>query len=295
MANPYNAQPVMLGATPKEGPKSVAWSVDFTSVQQYMFDLTSIQMGTGISMVQTLYVDNSQASVPFIMLVSTTNQRVEIPPYSCAYVPLVATNKLAVTMQSSSGLVIPIQALNIAMNAAVWSVNGTPQVVSGAMQVQDVLLESAVSGGKFNVAAQVLSGDGATYKPVIGATRAYGTSITTAGATNTLVAGTAGLGWEIQAIELGFSPDSIMAAAGENTVSLYENTTLIWSSARVYLPASAPTFAAGAAPLIVSRIEGIQLTSKVSGSSINGGLLTALTGGVARINIVYGLSPFVGG
>jgi hypothetical protein len=293
-AGTYNANQVMLGAVPKEGPKSVAWNVDFTAQTLYQFDLTAIQFNTGLSMIQTLYVDNSKSSVPLFVTCSTTNQTIGVPPQSYAYIPLVLTNKVAVTLQSTSGQVIPVQALNIAMNAAVWSVNGAPVVTNGLLQVQDSILESAVSSGKFNVTPLQLTGDGVTYAPVMLDTRMVSVNIA-ATSTTTIFSAGAGVGWAVKSIDILLSPDAVQGTAGENAVNLFENATKIASTGIFVAPAAAPTFATAVGPLQLLRKENINLTSKVAGSTFGASLNGTLTAGAVTINVTYAISPFIGG
>jgi hypothetical protein len=290
----YSGNQVMLGATPKEGPMAVAWNVDFTANTQYVFDLTAIQQQARISMIQTLFLDNSLSSVPLFVVCATSNQSIEIPPNSQAYMPVVLTNKISVTLSSTSGRVIPIQALNIAMNAAVWSVNGTPTVTNGAMIVSDPILEAAVSSGKFVTTPMQLSGDGATYAPVSLDTRMVSVNIAAVTSTAVITAPT-GSGWVVKSIDILLSPDAVQATSGENSVILLENATVIARSGIAMVPASAPTFAAAAAPLALLRKEGINLTSKVVASTLNVQMGNALTAGAATVNVTYALTPFVGG
>lgn len=292
--NPYGSMQVMLGAVPKEGPKVVSFNIDFSAGQQYKFDLTALQQNANISMIQTLFVDNSQSTVQLTMVMDTTNQRIIIPPQAQAYVPCILTNKIGVTIQSTSGLVIQCQALNIAMNMSVWNVNAAPTATGGILQVQDLALEAGMNGSQMNTAPRVLSGDGATYKQLFGATRFV--SVDTVNTASTaLIAATAGFGWEVSSLDLSFTPDAIMAAAGRCQIVLLENATVIARSSWVALPNAAPTFTAGAAPLVALRMNGLQLTSKISGSALNVQVSTALTGGLATARAEYGLSPFIGG
>jgi hypothetical protein len=291
----YNANQVMLAAAPREGPMVVSWNVDFTAQTAYTFDLTSIQSLGRISMVQTIFVDNSQSSVPLYMYMATTNQRIIIPPQSQAYMPCVLTNKIAVVLQSTSGLVIPIQALNVAMNATVWSVNGAPTVVNGALQVADTIMDSTVNGGRVSTTSALLSGDGLTYMPVSGDTRMFSVDLTTAAVGNVFTTVGAGLGWVVKSIDIMLSPDATLAAAGEVRVALLESGTAIANSGTAYLPGSAPTLAAGVAPLVLMRKEGINLTSKTANTQLQAQLSAALTAGRCTVNVTAAVSPYVGG
>lgn len=287
-----NAQQASLGATPKEGPLAVPFNIDFTAQQQYVFDLTAIQQQAKLSMVQTIYVDNSLSSTPISLVMANSYQRITIPPFSQAYVPVVLTNKIAVTFQSASGLVIPIIALNIAMNATVWSTSGSPSFdpTTGALMVSDPILEAVTNGQFLRAQGFTTYGDGTVEPEFTGSKAASGLILTAAAVT--LFTGIPG--WILKSLSVRARPNTTIAAAGIVTLSLAEsgggNVIAVGS---VFVPTAVPTGLTGSLPVI--DLQSVSITSKVTTSNLT---LTAsaavLTGGFDW-TVTYAQTAFVGG
>jgi hypothetical protein len=282
-------QKASLGVSPKEGPVTIPLNIDFTAQSSYQFDATYIQQKGYVSLLQSIYVDNSLANVPFIMQVATTNQIVKVPAYSEAYIPLPITNKLALNFSSGSGLVIPVQLMNIAINATVWSVNNPPSTNgSGALIVSDAALEAGVVSGYYQ-SLQFEEASGNAIMPQVAGTKLITGVLSTATAT-TLFTGAPG--FQLTNLQVFASPNAILAAAGPITVTASESGVGNIAQGLAFLPTTAPTGLTGAVPIINIATK---YTSKGSASNLQLTLSAVPTGGEVYYNAAYALTAFVGG
>jgi hypothetical protein len=144
-----NPQKVNNGIAPKEGRLTVPFNIDFTAISSYTVDLTAIQqMQQRISFVQSVFVDNSQSTVDLVLTLSTTQQRIIVPANSQAYLPMLLSLQNSLLVQSSSGIVIPLQFMNFAIAPCVWStLNPLNGGTGGAIPVSDAALEATVANG----------------------------------------------------------------------------------------------------------------------------------------------------
>jgi hypothetical protein len=285
-----NPQQVGLGATPKEGPMAIPFAIDFTVNQTYTMDLTAIQQLARISIIQTLYVDNSLSTVPLTVLCATTQQKLTVAPGSQAYISVVLSNKLALTILSTSGLVIPVIALNIAMNTYQWQ-SGAPAFnpTTGALIVSDPILEAAVAGSYFQTREYQTAGDGSIIAVYAGTKAVTGLVTTTAAATIL----TGAPGWILTSINVAALPNSTLAAAGELTATLAESGGSTIAVGDVFLPTAAPTGLTGKVTMI--NMESVNITSKIATSNLTLTLSAAPATGGVRYYATYAPTNFVGG
>lgn len=285
-----NPQKNSLGAAPAEGPMVVPVFVDFTAVTSYKLDLTYIQQQGRLSMIQTIYVDNSLNAQPITIITDTVNQSVRIPAYCQAYIPLAVTNKMAITLNSTGAVVVPVHVLNVAMNAAVWVAGQNPPVVSptGAITVTDTILESGVVGGYYQ-AEQFEMASGGVLMPQAAGTKLI-TGVLSATTAATLFTGAPG--FQLTNLQVFASPDAILGAAAKITVTAAESTVGNIAQGAAFLPTVAPTGLTGAIPIINIAPK---YTSKVTGTNLTLTLSAVPTGGNVYYNAAYSLLPFIGG
>ena len=112
---------------PPEGPKSVLISLDFTVTSSYLIDFTQAYMSTSISLVQSVYVDNSQNPDPLSITVAGTQQQITAAPGSQGTYPVIAAIRPKITCQSSGGVLVNLIFLNVPLPAATWQ----PHPISG--------------------------------------------------------------------------------------------------------------------------------------------------------------------
>jgi hypothetical protein len=110
---------------PKEGPKCVNLPLDFTEQTEITVDFTMASMQAIISLVQTLWVDNSQSAFPIEFTVTGTGQVIRVPAGAMAVLPVIAIAKPKIVVDSASGLIIPVLFLNVPLPSAVWSLSNT--------------------------------------------------------------------------------------------------------------------------------------------------------------------------
>lgn len=285
-----NPTQVGLGATPKEGPMAIPFAIDFTAQTQYVADLTYIQQAARISMIQTVFVDNSLSTVPLTIFCATTQQLIKIAPGNQAYVSVVLSNKLSLTFSSTSGLVIPCIALNIAMNTYQWASTGTGSFTpGGALIVTDPALEAGVIGGYYQAREFNTAGDGATIIPVFSGTHtAQGTLTTTAAAT--LITGAPG--WMLKTLKVRARPNTILGAAGLITATLAESGGATIATGSVFVGTAVPTGFTPAAAMI--DLDGVSITSKVNTSNLTLTLSVAPTGGGIDYYATFAQTTIVG-
>ena len=172
---------------PKEGPKSVNLALDFSAQTEITVDFTLATMQTVISVVQSVWVDNSQSTVPIEFTVQGTGQVIRVPAGSMAVLPVVAASKPKIVVDSASGLIIPVLFLNVPLPSAVWSLNassGGPSLVEVINTPLPVLVEN------FNNPQQV-SGLVTTQTLEGTPSAAASTTIAAGGVSQTLFAGNA--------------------------------------------------------------------------------------------------------
>lgn len=155
MANPQNTQlfpvPVSTGLENcKRG--SITVPIDFSIGLTYQLDLTAIQDQLAwIKSVQTLFIDNSQNANQITIRMSGTLQRIIIPGYAQAYVPVLQINPPVLTFTSASAVQITIQILDFFLPPFVWSVNGIAPISGGTLPVSDAILDATVVSNKVQV------------------------------------------------------------------------------------------------------------------------------------------------
>jgi len=112
-----------INQLPEEGAKSIPLLLDFTNTNLWTIDLTSFQELGYISMIQTVYIDNSANGNSFTVVVGTSGQKITAAPNTQGYYPVLCPNpaKLSFGTLQGSG-VIPIQLINTPIPGPVWSV-----------------------------------------------------------------------------------------------------------------------------------------------------------------------------
>lgn len=292
ISNVPNPLQVSLGASPKEGPKSIFYALDFTAQSTQTADLTAIQQATRISAIQTVYVDNSANTAALNMFVATTNQTLTCPGKSQGYFSLIVSDKLSVTFTSSSGAVIYIELLNVAMNTTVWAATTPPSTdVNGNLLVRDTVLDSAVAGGYFQ-SENFDMVSGGVLTPHTIPSKMITTNLKAAGAISPFV----GLpGFKVRNLSVTLTPNATLATAGVVTVQVYEagSPNIVIDTQQVFIPTTAVTGLTGPIPII--KWDNLDYTSKYSGSQFVLSSDTALATGQFNMTVGYSQQAFVGG
>ncbi len=110
---------------PKEGPKAIPLSLDYTGgVTEYDMSVSDLyQQGSGfpnISGLQTLYVDNKASTEPFIVFVSGSGQSLTIKAGAQGYFPIISPKNGSINF-SGAGAIVRVILLNFPCSAAEWA------------------------------------------------------------------------------------------------------------------------------------------------------------------------------
>ena len=148
---------------PKEGPKSVNLALDFSTQTSITVDFTLATMQTVISVVQSLWCDNSQSAAEIDFEIENTGQVIRVPAGSMATLPVIAASKPKILVTSASGLIIPVLFLNVPLPSAVWALTGSsaPSNVNVVNQPLDVVVLNSPTG------ETSVSIDNQTFSPLV--------------------------------------------------------------------------------------------------------------------------------
>lgn len=289
MANSQNVQPMQVsaGSIPKQGPAVLPFNLQFNTYTSYSLDLRGLQQLGFVENLQAIYVDNSGNLSPLVILVSTTNQQLIVPPQSQAFLPLFVSNNLVVSFSSVGGVVVPIFPINFPVAPAVWSVNGTGAVVAGAMTVSDTKLDAAIANNLVQTQDSKTGSGGTIYPDWIGNL----SKVLTLSATgaNTIVTGNPG--YYVTALQLIIPANAVQASAGELTVIFSDSVYgAVWEF-DAFVPALAGTLEG---TIVLSTPPGFVWNNKNPNSILSVALSAALTTSHAIINVSYGLTTITG-
>jgi hypothetical protein len=110
--------------TPPEGPKAVSLVLDFGAATSYLLDFTQAYEQTVMTVVQTLWVDNSNNSDEVKFSVAGSNQCIICPAYSQGSFPVISAIRAKITAVTSTTALVKIVALNVPLPSATWAVDG---------------------------------------------------------------------------------------------------------------------------------------------------------------------------
>jgi hypothetical protein len=105
---------------PVEGPRAIPIGLDFSATQSYALDYSNYQQRGFISMVQSVFVDNSLSASVLSILCPATNQTLKIPAGKQGYLPIVCPNPVKLTFSSSGGQFCYVALLNFPVAPLLW-------------------------------------------------------------------------------------------------------------------------------------------------------------------------------
>jgi len=134
---------------------SLTIPIDFSIGLVYSLDLTAIQQQLPyFKTLQSMFVDNSANANAITITMNGTLQRIVIPAYGQAYLPILMIAAAVIQFSSASAVQISVQLLDFFLPPMVWSVNGnSPINPGGTLAVADAILDGTVSGGRINANA----------------------------------------------------------------------------------------------------------------------------------------------
>lgn len=263
--------PIYNQLVPSEGPKCVPLTFDFSVAGSYSLDYQNMQARGFLSLVQCLFVDNSNNNAALLVLVNGTGQLLKVDAFTQGYYPVMVPSPIRLTFTTpinaalggTTGTPLAVWMLNIPMAGSHWSVQGGAYIYgSGGVLIPSAVGNRVLTGGPITATdAGILTGNP---------------------------------GYYLSSIELFITPNATLAAAGIVTLLFQENTGAgtipIWE-VPVYLPA-APSGSTGAVQL--STPGGFFYNAQNTDSTLDLVLSANLTGGAVYFNLNYGLWSFVG-
>jgi hypothetical protein len=115
---------VSNGLVPDDGRRAIPITLDFTGadITQYIFDYQNMQSRGFMSMVQTVYVDNSANSNALVITVGGTGQQIQAPPNTQGYYPVLCSNPIRFVFSSpANSSLVTVQLINVAISGQVWN------------------------------------------------------------------------------------------------------------------------------------------------------------------------------
>ena len=110
-----NAPTIPLERTlgmPPEGPKCLPVSLDFSISLSYELDYSNMQSRAFLSMVQTLWVDNSLSAQPLDITSPQVGQVLKIPAGIQGYFTVICPNPIRLIFASTGGVLCVVILLN---------------------------------------------------------------------------------------------------------------------------------------------------------------------------------------
>ena len=187
LGNP-NGGPIAVtnGNTPKSA-RIFSFSTTLSTGVAQSIDLRSYQNLNALHDAQGIYIDNS-ANSSAVSIQTASGQNITCPPNSQGICPLFISASMPVFTFSGNG-VVNINLLNFPCPAMFWATEttGEANVISGKLQVQDVLVESLIINGAYS-SSEALYGNGDTIQHARGGTT-YSGSFNAAGGPTVLITG----------------------------------------------------------------------------------------------------------
>lgn len=284
----YLSMAVFNGQFPQEGPKMIPISLNFGLQQSYNIDLTLAEATAQMRSIQSLYYDNSQNATPLQIVCQGTQQVLNLPGHSAGTIPIFQTVPSVFKITCQGGGTAQVIFANIPLPAQIWPTTGEPSFnAAGYLQVTDVALDAIISGGVLQTGMNATDNNNVV-KPWFGADELFTGSVTASG--NTVVT-TGNPSYFITDATVYVTADAALAAAGELTVQLRDNATVIATGIAV-LPNAGATSPIG--PYKIIELRNIQFNSKASTVALNLNLSAALTAGHVYYNIAGGLCSNIG-
>lgn len=115
---PQNVISAFVMKIPKEGPRYVPLSFDFTQYVTFGVDMMLLKQQGHISSIQGLWIDNSANTAP-VTIDTGQGQKISIPAGYQAYMPIVLNDNPKFNV-SSTGTACQMQAFNWPVFPQVW-------------------------------------------------------------------------------------------------------------------------------------------------------------------------------
>lgn len=281
---PTWAIPTKNALIPPEGPKTVPVTLDFVSNPSIDLDFSNMMQLGYISLIQGVYIDNSQGAAAVNCITIMSDQIISCPAGYQGYFPLLCpSNQAKFTLISTgNGAVIPAFFYNMPLPAVVWSASQIGSTTP--ILVRDATLDALLVGGFLPVVDKVY-GNGDHLLPTRGQTvtavngkLVFGTAVTA----NIIVGAP---GFFITGMDIQLTGDAFLAAPGYINVSVKDGATTLWQT-DVALLGAAP--AVNLANQILMRTADFGYTSPNNASTLTVNVTNVNFHGELNYNFLVG-------
>jgi hypothetical protein len=247
-SNGANAIAIGNAVNPKEGPKAIPYNLDFSVQTAYSINILYLYQQNIISVIQVIYVDNSQNVDAVTILVSQTSQRIIVPAGDEGYFPILCPTNGVITVSSGGGVQVPLFLINVPMQCLTWSPSGGAAAgfqfdPAGNLKTADQPLQALISniagaGNALDVNVLHTVGGGGGGFPVD--TWGSGTATFGGPGDHILVAAVAGKTITIGAIDITATQDAFLAAGSKLNIQLFDNLSgVTFLQRNFYMPTAA--------------------------------------------------------
>lgn len=149
--------PVNIGGVPKEGPLAIPASYDFSSgtASPIQVDLSYlIAQQVRMSMVQSVFIDNSGNNQPVVVSVGGTTQQIALYAGWQGFFPILATGVPKFTIATAGTGIVNVQYQNFQIQASQWPANPA-NASSVTIPVSDAILDATVSANRVQTLMKV--------------------------------------------------------------------------------------------------------------------------------------------
>ena len=155
-----SGQAIGNATIPPEGPKCLPLILDFTAMsgaQVYTLDVGQVYSKgpgfPGFSVIQGLYIDNSNSTQALTVIVSGTQQNIKAPAGSQGYYPILSPTFGQLTFKSLGNCVCQVELYNVPLPAGTWdstsASSGGSYDAQGNLKTKDQGLASIYGANAF--------------------------------------------------------------------------------------------------------------------------------------------------
>lgn len=108
--------------TPPEGPKAVTLPLDFSIAASFLIDCTLAYDRTVLTVVQTLWCDNSANTAETVFVVAGSQQKIIVPAGAQGSFPVITPIRTKITASTTTTALVTVTILNVPLPSAVWTV-----------------------------------------------------------------------------------------------------------------------------------------------------------------------------
>lgn len=132
----FTARPIRSAMTPPEGPKTVPVLIPVasnpSSDNTYVVDFGTFTNLAFISIVQSVFVDNTNGTQALTISAQGTGQTVSFPVGAQGYMPILAPEKPVFTITAAGSVDTVVQFINVPVPSGLWS-SGSSTTITGRM------------------------------------------------------------------------------------------------------------------------------------------------------------------